>query len=67
MNETTRSADVKLHKIQKTLLKGLGPVVKVLDNLLKSDGEFNKNNAAKDLLDGVAMLASANTEQKSLY
>jgi hypothetical protein len=63
MKETTRSADVKVHKIKKTLLKGLDPDVKGLDNLLKSDGEFNKNNAAKDLLDGVVMSASANTEQ----
>ena len=28
MNETTRSADVNVHKIQKTLLKGLGPVIR---------------------------------------
>ena len=53
---------MKVHKIQKTLLKGLGPVIKVLDTLLKPDNEFDKNKAAKDLLDGVAMLASANTD-----
>ncbi|XP_062599499.1 uncharacterized protein LOC134261024 [Saccostrea cucullata] len=62
MNETTRSTDVKVHKIQKTLLKGLGPVIKVVDSLLKPNNDFDKNKAAKDLLDGVAMLASANTE-----
>ena len=62
MNETTRSTDVKVHKIQKTLLKGLGPVIKVVDSLLKPNNEFDKNKAAKDLLDGVALLASSNTE-----
>lgn len=62
MNETTRSTDVKVHKIQKTLLKGLGPVIKVVDSLLKPNNEFDKNKAAKDLLDSVALLASSNTE-----
>lgn len=56
MNETTRSADVKVHKIQKTLLKS--PVIKVVDRLLKPNNEFDKNKVAIDLLDGVALLAS---------
>lgn len=56
MNETTRSADVKVHKIQKTLLKS--PVIKVVDRLLKPNNEFDKNKVAIDidLLDGVSLL-----------
>lgn len=43
LNETTRSTDVKVHKMQKTLLKGLGPMIKVVDSLLKPYHEFEKS------------------------
>ena len=62
MNENTRSSDVKMHKIQKTMLKGLGPVVKTVDKLLKPNSDVDTKEIAKELLDAIAMLASANAE-----
>jgi len=67
MNQETRSTDVKLHSIQKGLLKGIIPIISVIDKFLGHDFQVtDKNKLLKDLLDGVALLASTNVNL-SLY
>ena len=54
-----RSLDVKLHTIQRLLLKGLVPVVSVIDKLLdKSGKQPSTADILESLLDSVAMLTS---------
>ena len=62
LSEKTRSADIKLPKVQKSLVKGATVVVSVVNNLVTTPGMPSKNEVVNNLMDGVLLLANANTE-----
>ena len=62
LSEKARSADMKLQKVQKSLVKGATAVVLVVNNLITASGMFSKNEVVNSLMDGVLLLANANME-----
>ena len=64
----TRSQDVKLQKMQKFLLKGAYPIVKILDNIHASSSSSNKpdhmlvNKIEELASDALAVLSQSNKE-----
>ena len=62
LSEKTRSADIKLPKVQKSLVKGATVVVSVVNNLITIPGMPSKNEVVNNLMDGVLLLTNANTE-----
>jgi len=61
----TRSRDLKLQKIQNSILKAIMPLADLTDSLLttKSKGaDIDTNKAIKQLLDSVALLTHANCD-----
>ena len=62
LSEKARSADIKLQKVQKSLVKGATAVVGVVNNLITVPGMPSKNEFVNNLMDGVFLLANANME-----
>ena len=62
LSEKARSADIKLQKVQKSLVKGATAVVSVVNNLITAPGMPSKNEVVNNLMDGVFLLANANME-----
>ena len=62
LSEKARSADIKLQKVQKSLVKGATAVVSVVNNLITAPGMPSKNEVVNNLMDGVLLLANANME-----
>ena len=62
LSEKARSADIKLQKAQKSLVKGATAVVSVVNNLITASGMPSKNEVVNNLMDGVLLLAKANME-----
>ena len=62
LSKKVRSADIKLQKVQKSLVKGATAVVSVVNNLITASGMPSKNEAVNNLMDGVLLLANANME-----
>ena len=62
INRFGRALDTKLHSIQKSLLKGLTPIINVVNEMLENPDDNGKSQHKQEaivtLLDGVAMLAS---------
>ena len=62
LSEQTRSADIKLQKVQKSLVKRATAEVSVVNNLITAPGMPSKHEVVNNLMDGVLLLANANTE-----
>ena len=61
-NNLSEKADIKLQKVQKSLVKGATAVVSVVNNLITAPGMPSKNEVVNNLMDGVLLLANANME-----
>ena len=61
--EKAHTADIKLQKVQKSLVKRATAVVSVVNNLITASGMPSKNELVNNLMDGVLLLANANMEQ----
>ena len=65
MRPETRSRDLKMQKIQNTILKGITPLAELSDSLLnlKSKNDvFDTAKAVRQILDSVALLTHANCD-----
>ena len=60
--EKARTADIKLQKVQKSLVKGATVEISVVENLITASGMPSKNEVVNNLMDGVLLLANANME-----
>ena len=56
------TADIKLQKMQKSLVKGATAVVSVVNNLITASGMPSQNEVVNNLMDGELLLANANME-----
>ncbi|CAB4005586.1 Tyrosine- kinase Tec [Paramuricea clavata] len=67
LQSSTRSRDIRLQKVQSLLLKGLLPLVQLLENCRQSDDRStDKGKIIKPALDSVSLVAQANVELNSL-
>ena len=58
LSEKARTADIKLQKVQKSLVKGATAVVSVVNNLITASGMPSKNEVVNNLMDGVLLIIS---------
>ncbi|CAB4006980.1 Hypothetical predicted protein [Paramuricea clavata] len=66
LQSSTRSRDIRLQKVQSVLLKGLLPLVQLLENCRQSDDRStDKGKIIKLALDSVSLVAQANVELNS--
>ncbi|CAB4034218.1 Hypothetical predicted protein [Paramuricea clavata] len=66
LQSSTRSRDIRLQKVQSLLLKGLLPLVQLLENCRQSDDRStDKGKIIKLALDSVSLVAQANVELNS--
>ena len=62
LSEKAHTADIRLQKVQKSLVKGATAVVSVVNNLITASGMPSQNEVENNLMDGVLLLANANME-----
>ena len=64
LQATTRSRDIKMQRLENTLLKATIPIVKVVHQLMSSDSTHPIDNKGivKSLMDSVALLGHTNCE-----
>lgn len=61
LDESARLTDLKIQKVQKSLIKGITIIVSQVNKFV-NDTEESKEDAVSTLMDGVLMLANANQE-----
>lgn len=61
LDESARSTDLKIQKVQKSLIKGITIIVSLVNKFI-NDTQDSKEEAVSTLMDGVLMLANANQE-----
>lgn len=64
-SEKARTSDLKLQKVQKSLIKGTAAVVQVVHDLISKPDMPPKGQVVNSLLDGVLLMANANIELNS--
>ena len=60
--EKARTSDLKLQKVQKSLIKGTAAVVQVVHDLISKPDMPPKGQVVNSLMDGVLLMANANKE-----
>ena len=62
LSERARTSDLKLQKVQKSLIKGSTAVVQVVNDLISKADMPSKGQIVNQLMDGVLLMANANIE-----
>ena len=62
LSERARTSDLKLQKVQKSLIKGSTAVVQVVNDLISKPDMPSKGQIVNQLMDGVLLMANANIE-----
>lgn len=62
LSERAHTSDLKLQKVQKSLIKGSTAVVQVLNDLIRKPDMPSKGQIVNQLMDGVLLMANANIE-----
>ena len=62
LSERARISDLKLQKVQKSLIKGSTAVVQVVNDLICKPDMPSKGQIVNQLMDGVLLMANANIE-----
>ncbi|XP_046574199.1 uncharacterized protein LOC124282290 [Haliotis rubra] len=61
MESDSKSRDIRAQKVQNSICKGLVPIVKVVDTLCNKE-TFDVSSLVTQLVDGIALIASANLD-----
>ena len=62
LSERARTSDLKLQKVQKSLIKGSTAVIQVVNDLISKPDMPSKGQIVNQLMDGVLLMANANIE-----
>ena len=62
LSERARTSDLKLQKVQKSLIKGSTAVVQVVNDLISKPDMPSKGQIVNQLMNGVLLMAAANIE-----
>ena len=62
LSERARTSDIKLQKVQKSLVKGATAVVQVVNDLINTPDMPPKDQIVNRLMDGVLLMTNANIE-----
>ena len=62
LSEKARTSDLKLQKVQKSLIKGTMAVVQVVNGLISKPDMSPKGQIVNRLMDGVLLMANSNIE-----
>ena len=62
LSDRARTSDIKLQKVQKSLIKGTTSVVQLVNDLISTPDMLPKDQIVSRLMDGVLLMANANIE-----
>ncbi len=65
LESSTRFCDIRLQKVQRLLLKGLMPLIQLLENCRQSKDAANPMDKGKLVLDAITLFSQANVELNS--